>query len=179
MKNKICLIALFLIGTIFYACDSDKIEYKSEFKTSEKIWLSFKETSNNSYKYTVVSSSWVGLTSETTITVINGVIVQRDFKYTFLAEDIADLIPEDEQEWTETENEIGTNQNGAEPLTLDEIYSKARNEWLKDRSGATTYFETENDGMISVCGYVENNCADDCFIGIRISNIFGYILDDY
>ena len=40
-----------------------------------------------------------------------------------------------------------------------------------ERNNVTTYLETKNNGMISTCGYVENNCADDCFIGIHINNI--------
>jgi len=67
--------------------------------------------------------------------------------------------------------EIGSHKNGAAPLTLSEIYDKAQKEWLIERENTTTYFETENNGMISTCGYVENNCADDCFIGVLINTI--------
>lgn len=35
----------------------------------------------------------------------------------------------------------------------------------------STYFETKNNGLISTCGYVENTCADDCFIDITITRI--------
>lgn len=170
MKNKIYFITLLLIGNIFYSCDSDDLEYQNEFETSQKIWLNFKESTNNSYKYTILNGSWVGFSWETTITIENGIIIQRDFKYTS-TEGLSDDIPENELQWTETENEIGTHENGVEPMTLDEIYNKAQKEWLIERKHATTYFETLNNGMISTCGYVENNCADDCFIGIRIKNI--------
>ena len=87
-------------------------------------------------------------------------------------------IPQEALEWTENEAEIGTHKNqGAEALTLDEIYNKAENEWLIKRKNGKAYFESENNGLISSCGYVVNGCMDDCFVGIRIE-IIG-VLKDY
>ena len=170
MKKNFYLITLIIIGSLIYSCDSDDLEYENEFETSHEIWLSFKQSNSNTYKYTAQNSSWIGFSQQTTITVENGIITQRHFIYTS-TEGLSDDIPENELEWTETGNEIGAHKNGAEPLTLDEIYDKAQQEWLIERKNATTYFKTENNGMISTCGYVDNNCADDCFIGINIVNI--------
>ncbi|MCF8716422.1 hypothetical protein JM658_16460, partial [Joostella atrarenae] len=170
MNNKIYLIALLVFGCTLNSCDSDDLEYQSEFETSKKYWLDFKESSNNSYKYTVTNSSWVGNSSKTTISIKNGAVVQRDFELN-IVEGTSEYNEFDEIEWTETGSEIGTHENGADPITLDEIYDKAQNEWLIERSNTTTYFETENNGMISTCGYVYDNCADDCFIGVNIKNI--------
>ena len=172
MKNKTYLIVLILIGSLFNSCDSDDLEYQDNFETSQKTWLDFKETSNDSYKYTVTFGSWTGFGWETTIIVENGIVIQRDFEYTF-TEGIPTDISQDALQWTETGSEIGSHENGAEPITLDEIYYKAHNDWLVERNNTTTYFETENNGMISTCGYVENDCADDCFIGIHIKSIEG------
>ena len=170
MKTNFYLITLLFIASIIYSCDSNDLEHQDEFETSNKVWLSFKQSNNNSYRYTAVNSSWIGISQETTITVENGIITQRDFKYTNI-EGLPDDFPENELEWTETGNQIGTHKNGAELLTLSEIYDKAQKIWLIERKNTTTYFKTENNGMISTCGYVENNCADDCFIGIHIDSI--------
>jgi len=170
MKNNYYFITLFFIVSAFYSCNSDEFEYQDEFEISQRAWLDFKESTNNSYKYTVINSSWVGFGWETIITVENGVIIQRDFEYTSTI-GLPDDIPENELQWTEIESEIGSHENGAEPLTLNEIYDKAQKDWLLERENTTTYFETENNGMISTCGYVEKNCADDCFIGVQISII--------
>ncbi|MDT0677891.1 hypothetical protein [Autumnicola musiva] len=170
MKLKNFLIVLALIGNIFYSCDSDDLEYQNEFEASKNVWLEFKESSGNSYQYTVVNGSWVGFSWETTITVESGEIIQRHFEYTS-TEGLSEDIPESELQWTEAETEIGTHHNGAEPMTIDEIYNKAEQEWLIERGNATIYFENENNGIISNCGYVEDNCADDCFIGITIDSI--------
>jgi hypothetical protein len=170
MKNNIYLIALLLIGSLISSCDSDDLDYQNDFDNSTKVWLDFKESTNNSYNYKVVSGSWTGTTWETTIKVSKGVITERHFKYT-VTEGLSDDVSEEDLEWTENENQIGTHQNGAEPMTLDEIYNKAQQDWLVKRENTTTFFEKENNGMISICGYVQNNCTDGCFVGIRIKSI--------
>lgn len=171
MKNAFYFLTLMLLGHLISSCVSDDLEHQNEFEASQTTWMDFKESSNNSYTYTVVFGSWVGFSWETTLTVIDGVISKRHFKYTTLPEDLSEAIPDEELEWTENENELGSHQNGADLMTLDELYTKARQEWLVKRENAVTYFERENNGMISTCGYVENNCADDCFNGIEIDRI--------
>lgn len=172
MKNKIYVIALVTLSSIIFSCKySEDLDYQYDFNNSKKAWLEFKELTNNSYKYTTVKSSWVGISWETTITVSNGKIIERYFKY-FVKDGLLEDIPEDELEWTENENEIGNHKNiGATPLTLDQIYAKAETEWLTKSDNFKTYFETKNNGLISTCGYTQIGCMDDCFIGIHIKSI--------
>ena len=79
-------------------------------------------------------------------------------------------------EWEEGKEGLNSHRNSSpatSPVTLDQIYAKAQSDWLLTRNDATTYLETANDGLISLCGYVENGCMDDCFIGIHIDSIVG------
>jgi len=73
-------------------------------------------------------------------------------------------------QWTENREEIGTHVSGS-IWTLDEVYSLARNNWLVKQKNAEIYFKTDNSGIISTCGYVENGCQDGCFIAIHIVSI--------
>lgn len=51
-------------------------------------------------------------------------------------------------------------------------FKKSAKEWLRaDPEQNMIYFEVKNRGMISTCGYVKKGCMDDCFTGIKISNI--------
>ena len=174
MKNKIYFIALLLISVLTFSCSSeDELNYQNDFEKSETTWFDFKKSSNNSYKYVVLSGSvFLDYGWETTITVSNGRIIQRHFKYTGNTENIPDNIL---LEWTEEENEINSHENStaADALTLDEIYSKTEKEWLIKRKDTKVYFEVKNNGLISSCGYVPNGCMDDCFFGIRIKSIVG------
>jgi len=169
MKNKICFYLLaFFLASLMVSCDRTDIDFENDFEKSRKAWKAFKKSSGNAYKYTVVSSSWAGMHSETTITVSNGKVVKREYNYS--KRENSTYV--DQLQWIEQENELNTHKDaGAEPLTLDEIYVRAENDWLVKRKDATTYFEAKNEGLISTCGYVGDGCADDCFRGISISYI--------
>ncbi|MFB9052131.1 hypothetical protein ACFFVB_03480 [Formosa undariae] len=174
MKNKIYTITCILISTLIASCSSDDdMDYQTDFNNSKNAWEQFKATSNNSYSYVTSGGSvFTEYGWETTITVFNGVIITREFKFTPGAED---YIPVDELEWTENENEINSSEHeytsATVARTLDEIYYISENDWLLKRKDATSYFETENNGLISMSGYVKKACQDDCFVGITIKSI--------
>ncbi len=172
MLQKYFILLLLFVGTSFTGCKKENVTYKSDFEKSQNEWKNFKKTSGNSYQYTVLRSSWVGMSWQTIITVKNGKVVQRNFKWIVPADWTQD-IPEDQREWTENEREINTHKESgaADAITLDEVYARAKNDWLKKRDNVTTYFEAKNNGLISSCGYRDNNCADDCFVGINITSI--------
>lgn len=171
MKTTFYLMIFLCISTFIFSCGSDDdFEYQTDFEQSRNVWESFKVASNNSYKYVVPGGSvFFNYGWETTITVSSGIIIQRDFTYIGVTENI----PDEQLSWTENKDEINSHEStsAAYALTLDEIYYKAENEWLLDRKNATTYFEAKNNGLISTCGYVENGCMDDCFMGIIIKSI--------
>lgn len=169
MKHKILLILLF-VGFVFTSCDKGDFEYEDKFKDSQEVWNRFKKQTNNTYGYTTTGSTWVGYSWQTTISVYNGKVNQRSFKYTGYPNDVS---PDLELEWTENVLELGSHKDtpASDVLTLDEVYQKAEQDWLKKRKGTETYFETKNDGMISLCGYNEKGCQDDCFTGISIKSI--------
>lgn len=172
MKHHHAYVLLLLFVGLVSSCQKNEIEYENDFDKSYKAWQSFKVVSNNSYRYTVTASTWVGASWQTTITVVNGEVTQRHFKYTSLAGLVAN-IPEEAQEWVEDEKSLNLHRStaAAEPLTLDEIYNTARNVWLTKRKDAKAYFEAGNGGLISSCGFVPDNCQDDCFTGILIQSI--------
>lgn len=169
MKRNHYLFILLLITGMFSSCKKSDIEHENNFEKSFKTWEAFKVSSNNSYRYTVYSSSWTGFSSESTITVKDGKVVSRSY----IAKGIRH--PSNEvttfEEWTEDASTLNTHTNGYLTLTLDEIYQKARTEWLIKRKDADVSLETKNNGMISAAGYVPKNCADDCFFGINIRSI--------
>jgi len=158
---------------LFISCDNSDFEHENKFDRSYQAWLDFKEASGDSYRYQVRSSSWTGTSSETTITVTDGLVTQRHYKITSTHGMLN--VPKEALEWTENKGEINSHQNAGAvgALTLEEVYEKARSEWLVKDQNAKTYFEADNKGMISLCGYVEDGCQDDCFVGINISFIEG------
>ena len=173
MEIKLCFFSLLFVSFAFTSCKKSDFRYQSDFEKSYKEWVKFKGASGNSYRYEVSGGSWVGLGWQTGITVSRGKIVLRDFKYILPVGGWDGNIPANEMEWTEIENEINSHENTSATIakTLDEVYEKVRDNWLKKRSNAKTYFEAKNNGLISSCGYVEDGCQDDCFNGISITSI--------
>lgn len=169
MNRSQYLITFLLAASLFTACKKDNIEYSNDFQKSYRIWTNFKASSGNSYRYTVGSSSWTGLATETIITVESGKVTHRSFVLKTFNQNSS--VPVIREQWDEDQTTLNTHANGATAITLDEIYKKAETEWLIKRKDAATYFETKNNGMISSCGYTPDNCADDCFTGIHISSI--------
>lgn len=162
------LISLLFITAIISSCKKDTVQ--TDLELSRKVWLAFKKSANNNYSYTVTRVSWAGFGDSTVIAVVNGMVSGRKYTgYTIDGKTGQKIIRES---WTEIKASLNTHQSGAAILTLDEVYEKAAREWFRaDPKQNTIYLETNNQGMISVCGYVQTGCQDDCFNGIRISNI--------
>ncbi|MBO9730256.1 MAG: hypothetical protein J7623_16570 [Chitinophaga sp.] len=169
MKANIYFFLLLLTSTVFISCKKDTIAYQKDFNRSYDAWAGFKAASGNSYRYTVSSASWTGFSTETTITVKEGKVVQR--AYIAKAVDRTNPPIRIVEEWTENAAQLGSHANGYALRTLDDIYREAKDDWLQKRGNVKTYFEATNNGMISSCGYVENGCMDDCFRGITIRSI--------
>lgn len=173
MKIRLYFFSLLFISLAFISCKKSDFRNQSDFEKSYNEWVKFKGTSGNSYRYTVSGGSWTGMGWQTVITVSEGNVVQRHFKLSFPVGWTGNLPDDDKVEWTENENEINSHEpnSAAEAITLDVIYERASNNWLKRRGNAKTYFEAKNNGLISLCGYVEDGCQDDCFNGITITSI--------
>jgi hypothetical protein len=169
MKKAFILILLIVSGLA--ACKKDANE--TAYDKSYKVWQSFKTESKNSYTYTVNAGSVFGYGSETKISVQNGVVVARDFlSYTLVYAPNAAPGKTIKEQWHEDKVSLGQHNSGASLLTLDQVYQKAKSEWLAaDKKKNTIYFETNNNGMISDASYVPNGCQDDCSTGISISEI--------
>ena len=166
MKKTVIAICALITVLAFNACK--KGPYASEFDDSYKAWIKFKAESQNSYNYAVATSSFTGITTQTIIYVQNGKVVKRYYKAMTQHGNPPVAVQE---EWTEEGSSLNTHATGAPTRTLDQIYVEAENNWLKKRDNAETYFETKNDGMISLAGYAEKSCQDDCFIGVTIAFI--------
>lgn len=165
MKNTALLFLIFTI--ILSSCKKDK--YETEFETSLKKWNEYKASVNNNYSYIAFTASSTGFVStyvQTTITVKNGIVVGRMYEVGFSSTGPL------QKAWTEDAGTLNTHQNGAPAITLDDIYTKAKDDWLKvDNRIKLITLETDSNGLISACGYSEKGCMDYCFTGVHIKSI--------
>lgn len=200
MKKIIYILSLLLSLSVF-SCKNSDLEYSNQFEDSFDKFIKFKKESNNSYQYQTSIATTDHTSTTTISVINGKVIkrehlIQRFDNHIIMPTtgwtdaNIAAIeanIPEplktylkdksitlkEYLNWSESQNELGKyNGLGATPvMTLDEVYTKAKGQWLVTQEKKKIFFETKNNGMISSCGYVIGNCQDDCFTGINISLI--------
>lgn len=176
MKSTKINISLLAFTLILLACSPDLYapnllvtgENGYNYRQSEKEWKKLKDIHQNSYSYTVGEQSVSGFGSETTISVLNGVVVSRDYEAYVMSEN--DGSKEITGTYSESEEDLGSHSEGAPPVILDELYEDCGTEYLMvDPETNTIYFDTNEEGVISLCGHVPELCGDDCFVGFSIT----------
>lgn len=144
-------------------------EHGFNFKESKSAWKELKKKNGNSYEYTVLEQSWTGHGSETIIVVKNGKVTSRHYTaFEISDEDGTKNITDSYEE--NQKREIGSHSSGAPPYTIDKLYNTCLSKYLTvDHEANNVYFETNEQGVMMLCGYEPIGCQDDCFKGIRIS----------
>jgi hypothetical protein len=177
MKISNCFI-LFLFFITLLSCstnDNDRGEITGEsgisYNDSKTIWEELKVQNNETYSYTASFISWTGVGSRTTITVKDGVVSKREYLYfEQILNEESQLVEKEIESYTETGVEIGSHSEGFDPLLIDELYQTCLSDYLNiNKADNEIYFNTDEAGIISNCGFVEKGCVDDCFSGFRIS----------
>lgn len=177
MIRKRLIPILFLMALISGSCGLEEafaphlnVEGESGYTyiESRSSWMALKKENGNSYEYSLEVLSFTGHGDRTTMTVDNGKVMKRNYLTFFRDPDTGEI--EEQEVYTESGAEVGSNTEGARPLTIDALYETCASEYLVvDEEKNTIYFDTNSEGVISLCGYVPNGCADDCFQGITFS----------
>ena len=176
MLKKIT-ITVFLL--LLFSCDKDdntNISYGSEYEKSLNSWNELKKTNGTSYSYESTFVSWVGFGSTTKITVVDNTVSSREYiAYNLYNPETNEYLGMDNKiitdQFTEDINTLNTNELGAKPLTIDELYLSCAADYLTlDTSKNEITFTTDTNGILTNCTYYSIGCQDDCSIGIRINN---------
>lgn len=160
---------LALTALSLFSCENDDIAFASEFDESLSQWRQLSAQFNNSYVFSLVQSSVFGFGSTTTITVENGAVTQRAFE----AYQRTDTPGEKEitRSWVENQDELNSNDEGAPPMTIDEIYNACDKDILSVNPADNFIdFKTDANGIIRLCTFFPKNCADDCNVGFVLGS---------
>lgn len=176
MKKTYTILIIPLIVMLLIACSAETVhenvnkegEYGFNFRESKHEWDRLKTRNNNSYTYTLLEQSFTGIGSETTIVVKKGKVVERHYEAFEISEDGIKSITYTYSEVSK--KELGQNSEGAEPVTMDKLYRSCIAQYLvADPDANEIYFETNEEGVMVLCGFVPHGCQDDCYRGISIS----------
>lgn len=172
---KYIALSMLSIGILTSSC-AKKDAFSSEYDKSLKAFESFKASANNNYSYIAVERPINFAYSETKLTVKDGLVTARD--YWFYEYKVSGTSGTGSyqlsKEWHETADKLNSHGGeGANLYALDQIYSRAKTEWLpQDKDRYDIFFEANNDGMISKAGYQrKSGCTEGCFIGAEIKSI--------
>jgi len=167
-----------LMLLLFVSCvndDTSQFELRGEngfsYKESLEQWKKLKKDNGNSYVYKTVFVSWMfNYGSSTELKIENGIVVERNYEvYNFIDENGEKEIIDS---YIENVENIGTHQEGALPKTIDELYNTCAGDYLIVNSKDNViYFETNENGILSLCGFVPEGCMDDCYRGIQVEFI--------
>lgn len=118
----------------------------------------------DSYTYSQVMSSFIGLSAETTFVVQGGVVVERSYLQTFGAE---------VEQWTETGADVGSHTDrGHAVALLGDLYDICENEILPlDDGEHWMHLAFDDAGLLRACTATHKLCQDDCDRGPKIGFI--------
>lgn len=181
MKSFLSLF--FGLALIFTSCERnngfDEIELsvltplKGEsgltYNESLDKWTELKKDNGDSYIYQTNFESWAGFGSTTELKVIDNKVVSRIYKEYGTHDKTGERTITDA--YIESEDALGSHEKGALPLTIDELYNSCASDYLiVDEENNTIFFRTEINGLITLCGFFPDGCADDCYEGISIDS---------
>ncbi|RYU91956.1 hypothetical protein EWM62_00505 [Mucilaginibacter terrigena] len=167
-----CTLLLLVSG---WACKKETAP-KTPYEISLQVWTDFKSSAHNNYTYNtyklITRDNHFG-SEKTKITVENGIVTKRDFGFykadATTSSGISDVVT---REWHEDATTLGSHTiEGAELITMDDIYAKAKIWLAMDANQNIIYFETKNGGIISNAGYQPKDCTGDCMVAISISSV--------
>ncbi|MFD0991272.1 hypothetical protein ACFQ1R_14285 [Mariniflexile jejuense] len=179
MKQK--LILLFFITSFFtlnLSCDTNntsKSKSIAKYKSSLNDWNTLKNLYENSYKYTVSSSSVFGFGTNTTITIVNNIVISRMYEAFSVFDKNNNYIGYENrlvfESYTENAETLNEHDSGAIAVTIDALYETCLSAYLSvDSDSNSITFNVDNNNLIKDCYYIPNGCQDDCTFGIKISS---------
>lgn len=173
------LLLLFLITTLI-SCKTHhsrtlsvlpalKAQNGLSYNESLSKWTELKAKNGNSYVYQTTFTSWAGFGSITELKVIDGIVTSRNYQYFQI--NVTNGLEEIVDSYSETKADLGIHEKGAVLMTIDELYNTCASKYLiVEKETNTIYFESKLNGLMTLCGFVPENCADDCYTGIRIDS---------
>lgn len=132
---------------------------QKQLAKSLETWNALKAEHGDLYRYEVSAGSVFGPSYETTLTVQEGEIVQRDLAITEIDDEGNVTVIES---WSETGAALGSHDEGAELITIDARYSRCREEVLsQDPATNDIYLDFQTNGVLRDCSYIPKNVAYD------------------
>ena len=132
---------------------------QKQLARSLETWQQLKAEKGEHYRYKVSAGSVFGPSYDTTLTVKADRVVQRDLAVSQIDDEGNTTIVES---WSETGDALGTHDDGAELITVDERYGRCKNDVLSQNPvNNDIYLAFQDNGVLRDCSYVPKGAAYD------------------
>ncbi len=156
------LASLLVLG----ACPPTQLPGEGALNASRDSLADAIAAQGDSYYYERGWSSFAGFGSETTVVVVEGVIVRRMYR-------AWNELGEETGAWVESGAELGTHDEGEPLLTLHEVYDACQSDVIDEAGGNEVTLTTDDNGILQTCSYWPEGCMDDCAVGFSIEVTWG------
>lgn len=140
------LVGTLCLATVLVSCGH--LAEQSEFDRSSTTWRALKAEHGDHYRYAVDASSVFGPLTVTTLTVKDEAVVVRTYEVSEVTGAGVNVV----ESWTEEGAAVGSHEEGAEPLTLDERYHSCQDGVLnQSRAANDIYLTFQDNGVLASC----------------------------
>lgn len=149
-----------------YKCGPSNDDRLAELASSLETWNEARDANDNSYTYTTEWQSFSGWGGRTTLVVDAGAVVERHYK-------AQHIDGGDSTAWSELGTDVGSHNEGAAPVVIDDLYVECAEEilTLDEETHWIDLFVDSTDGIMRSCHGTHRLCMDDCTRGPSITTL--------
>ncbi len=148
----------------------DENANESRLAESRGAWRAMIAAQGETYSYEQGSESWTGYRTHSAVQFEDGAATYRRFESSPGFVD-GMLVPL-ELKWEERGGEIGTHVEAGPIASVDQMYDQcARDVLTRDPGRNMIELAFDERDLLQVCSYWQDGCADDCWMGVGISNL--------
>jgi hypothetical protein len=145
----------------------ERPQYEIDYYQSLEIWQQETKKHNNSYEYTLFFENSTSTYRCSTIVVVKeGIIQSREQKAYLRDSQTNEMVSSEKETWKENQEQLGTHNDA--PKTFEELYEDCSIILKLDPESNSIFFIKNDKLLITICGYSNIDCADDCFQGVSI-----------
>jgi hypothetical protein len=162
------LAPLLLILCLATGCSSAPSD-----EAARQAWVMTK-TSCSTYHYAIEHASFTGYGSRTTVQITNDVPTSRWYEASHLDYSAGTAGPPPkvvDETWIEAGADVGTHAAGEPARTMEGLYDQCERKVLtQDPDKNEITFSADATGALKECWFRPNACADDCAMGVTVSD---------
>lgn len=165
MNTKPSFVLSLMVALGCAADETDAGSFEPQLTEAAAVWARDKPTCAP-YHYTRTTSSFTGSRTETAVEITN----DRPSRRRYVAHFVQDDGQVKTEQWDETGPAIGTHDGPFQAQTVEQLFAECREALARDPAANHLTLRIGAHGVPSTCAFFPMNCADDCSMGVSLSD---------